>query len=187
MYDGEFDDEVGGERGDGQVEALEPERGHAEDHSDQRRDEPRGGKDEQEGNAASGERGSGVRAHREEGGVAERNLPGEPGEDVETHRGDHGDADAVADVHPVAGGEERHREQDGEEYGEQHPRHGRVEDGHVGRVGGAEVAAAHARNLLQTRSMRTLPKSPYGLTMRMTTRAAKGATSFTPPPNTGSR
>src|SRR5205823_5941673 len=94
VYDGEFDDEVGCERGDGQVEALEPERGHAEDHSDQRRDGPRGG---------------------------------------------------------------------------------------------AEVAATHARNLLQSRSMRTLPKSPYGLTMRMTTRAAKGATSFTPPPNTGSR
>src|SRR2546421_7642664 len=40
-------------------------------------------------------------------------------------------------------------------------------------------------NMVHTRSIRTLPNSPYGRIMRIRTSATNGATSFTPPPKIG--
>src|SRR6266508_970817 len=187
---GELDDEVGGERRHREVEPLEPEGGDAEDHPDERAHDP-GERDHEEERQPhpAGEEGRRVGADGEERGVAERDLPGEAGEDVEPGRGDDGDEDPVQHVHPEEGQERGRERQRQQEQDEQPAGEARLEDRHVLAVRLAEIAAAHRVLPVrpQTRSILTLPNSPYGLRLRIATSAMNGATSFTPPPKIGSR
>ena len=91
-------EELGGERGDGEVEALDAEARDAEHDADEGRDEPR--EQEHDRDVEPRERGAelerGVRADRHEAAGAERELPRIAGEEVQPERGQRVDEERAA-------------------------------------------------------------------------------------------
>ena len=161
VVDGPFDDELAGQRGDGEIEALDAQARHADDRADQRRHQPaRRQRDPERQVEPHREVGRRVGADRHEGAVADRDLPGVAHQDVEPQRADDGDEDQVQDRQVIFVDGERH------DHDEQHRQHRhrpagdrqRVER-HVGGVGRLEdsgLAMEHG----YTRSIWRLPKMP---------------------------
>src|SRR2546425_763126 len=149
-------DEVRGERGDGEVEPLQAQRGHAEDEPEHggHRGGERDGQPEREPRLGL-EDGRAVRADGQEGGVPDGDLSRETDQDVEPDGADDRDPDAVQDVEPVRPRDERHEGERREQSHQRDDGHAGLEDALVGRVGHAEVAALH-----QTRSTSFLPNRP---------------------------
>ena len=148
-------DEVRGQRGDGQVQALETQRRNAEDQANARGREGAERDRQVEGHAEIDleDRGR-IGAHGQERSLPDGDLPGVPDQDVQADRADDGDADAVEDVEPVGPGEARQHGQHGQQEHEGDDRHRRVEDALVAPVADAESPALH------TRSISRLPKNP---------------------------
>ena len=137
-----LEDELRGERGNGEIETLETRRRYAEDHA-QRSGHDTGDRDaDQRRHAMRGpEPGGGKRAEAEKCAVAQRYLAGEPDQHVEPERGDAVDADQDELAQNVIAGEQRQREQKRDAgTGHDHRSPG-PEHGHVRGVAGAEVAA----------------------------------------------
>src|SRR5512140_1386737 len=184
-----FEDELGGQRRDGEVETLKTQRRDAEDHSRQGGDASRRGDadPERQPHLGGDERG-GVCPHAEERPLAEGDLPREPGEDIEPHRADHRDGDLHRDPEVLALDQERQRKEGDAEEPHADLDEGRLEDLDVLFVGGPEVAAIlhaiislkYSVSTTQTRSSSFVRNSPDGVIIRMRTRMTYGATSFTP-------
>ena len=105
------DDHVEGERGDRQVDALEAQRRQADDDADRGREQRRAGQRHHERHAAGLQQRLGVGADREEGRVAERDLPGEADEQHQPEADDRIDEDEVQLRQDVLAGDERRGEQ----------------------------------------------------------------------------
>src|SRR5439155_6244263 len=83
-----LEDELRGERGDSEIEPLEPRRRDAEDHAEKSgRDAGDGDADERRHAMRGAEPGRGEGAEAEECAVAERDLAGEPDQHGEPERG----------------------------------------------------------------------------------------------------
>ena len=109
VVDGPFDDELPGQRGDGEVEPLDPERREADDGADRRRHEAAHGQRGPERPAEPHrEVGRRVGAHRHERAVAHRDLAAVPHEDVEAEGADDGDRGEIDDGQVVLVERERH-------------------------------------------------------------------------------
>src|SRR6266545_3540114 len=145
VIDGPLDDELAGERGDGEIEPLDPERGDAHHRPYGRGHQASEWEGEPERKAQPDhEVGGGVGAHRHEGAVPDGDLAGIAGQDVEPEGAHHGDRDEVDDGEVVL----VHAK--GEDDQEQHRRH-------------RDRPARDGSSLLaHTRSMMGLPKIPYG-------------------------
>ena len=87
-----LDDELARQRGDGEIEALDPQARDADDRADQRRHQAAGRQRDPERQVElHREVGRRVGADRHEGGMADRDLPGVADQDVEAERADDGD------------------------------------------------------------------------------------------------
>ena len=131
-----------GERGDHEVEPLQPRRRDAEDQPNQRGDDARERDREEHRNVCFvGDVGRGEGAEQEEGGVPDRNLAGEADQDVQTERRDRENADLDQDAEPIAAEKLRH-EAEQQHAGDRKVAAGRGrEDRGVGRVRGAEITS----------------------------------------------
>ena len=137
-----FEDELGRQRRDGEVQPLEAQRGDAEDHSGRRGDQPRRRDADPEGEPhLGGHVGRRVRPDAEEGPLPEGDLPRVPGQDVEPHGADDRDEDLEADPEVLPLHQERKDHQEGETRRDADPDGRRLEDLDVLLVGGAEIAA----------------------------------------------
>jgi len=91
-----------GQGRDHEIEPLQPRRRHAEDQPDQCRDHARErNREKDRDREVVVDVGRGERAEQEEGGVADRDLPGEADQDVQAQRCDREDADLDRDREPV--------------------------------------------------------------------------------------
>ena len=188
MRDDPFDDLLGGERGDRQVEPLEPQRGEAEEYA-HRRGREAGGHDAHAPGQAQPQREErgGVRPDGHEGALAQRDLPGVADEDVQPQRADRGDRDLVREVEPVGRREEREDEERRREQAEPDALRRHAPEPHVRSIVRVKDAALQAKTLLSpcpryTRSMISFPKSPYGRTMRTMINTMYGTMRLSPWP-----
>src|SRR6185312_15112893 len=96
VIDDPFDDELAGERGDGQIEALDAQARDTDNGADDSRHEPACGKSDPEGKVQLDRKvGCRVGADRHESGVADRDLTGVADQDVETQSADDGDENEI--------------------------------------------------------------------------------------------
>src|SRR2546427_1211167 len=136
VVDGPLDDELARERGDRQVEPLDPQRGDADDRADDGGHDAAERQREPERRAETDREVRGrVGPDRHEGPVADGDLARVPDEDVEPERADDGDRDQVDDRQVVLVNAERQHEE--KEDGERRDRpagDGQGIQGHVGLV-----------------------------------------------------
>src|SRR6185437_156140 len=150
------------------IEAAEPERGKAEQKAGDEADDAgdRNRRPIRDAELRHKDRGS-VPADREERAVAERDLPVEPGQNVEAKKRDGEDQHLGALVEAIARGEERNGE------GDDHDR-GRDDRSD------APVPPRHRH----TRATRRRPNRPEGRQTRTATMIASATESFTSGPTT---
>src|SRR5581483_7763401 len=92
VVDHPFDDELARQRGNGEIEALDPEARDADQRADEGGHQPAGGKrDPERQMQVGGEVGGRVRTHGHEGGMPHRDLAGIADQNVEPQRTDDGD------------------------------------------------------------------------------------------------
>src|SRR5215467_3722962 len=133
VVDGPLDDELTGEGGDREVEALDAHGGDPHHRPHQRGHEPT--REEIDGPRraqADGQVCCGVGAHRHEGPVPDGHLPRVADEDVEAEGADHGDPDEVGEGEVVLiEGERNHPEEEDGEGAHCPPRDGQRIQRHV--------------------------------------------------------
>ena len=160
-------EELGGQRGHGQVEALDAQAGDAEEQADAGRDQP--GQHEHQQDVQAGEARRelerGVGAHRHEAAGAERQLPRVARQQIQAERRQR--IDQERDEHrlqPVLAGQQR-RQQEGRHQPErdEHPILDDRKDRLIGGVGRLELPGLAVDH---TRSMIFSPKRPCGRTSR---------------------
>jgi hypothetical protein len=141
----EGQDEMRGQRGDRQVQALDPQAGQADDDAEPGGDETRDRQRHEERHAHLGQPGHGVAADAEEGAVAERDEPGIAGGEVQPQRCNDVDTDDAGHGQRVVAAPQRQREQRQRE--DQHPAAGggRVPQALFGREGFVEDRRSHLR------------------------------------------
>ena len=104
------EEELRGERGDGEVEPLDPQRWQAEQDAHRRGDRPRQERDRHHVEPGEGRHQlvAGIGPHGHEAPRAERDLPAIPREDVQPQRGDGVDEERHQHgVGPIVGDDER--------------------------------------------------------------------------------
>ena len=108
-----LDNEGKGNRGDDEINALQPQRRKSDHRADDAGQQPGGQEIHRKGHVELLQIGGGIGADREKRGVAERGLPGEAGEDQQRHAdgGVDADKDQLAD-HVARENERRDRQQD---------------------------------------------------------------------------
>jgi hypothetical protein len=78
-----IDDEREGERGDGEIKALQAQRGNADDNADQSAGDAGGGQAEPDRQVIVGQQdGVGIGADRQKSSLPERNKPGGAGQEI---------------------------------------------------------------------------------------------------------
>ncbi len=132
VVDDPDDDELGGDGGDGQVEALDPHRRQAENKPHHPGHQPRADQPHQERHLeAVGQDGGGIGADGDEAGVPDGKLAAVADQDIQPDGRNEGDADEVDHAQPVVAEIKRHGEEHGQEGDEQHPVRPGAQDGHV--------------------------------------------------------
>jgi hypothetical protein len=152
----EVRNERGCDGGDGQVKALDAQRGNAHhDAAEHGHDATRQDVDQKGRTHLGLEDGHGVRAQAHEGGLSQAHKAGIAGEDVEPRGAGHIDADQAGQVEPVVAGHEGKQHEQGGGHDQPGLLRARVEQRRVGDVGFLEGADAH-----QSRSISCVPKRP---------------------------
>ena len=140
VVDDPFDDELARQRGDGEIEPLDPQARDADDGADQRRHQAAGRQRDPERQVeVHGQIGGRVGADRHEGRVADRDLAGVADQDVQAERADDGDQGQVDDGEVVL--VQRQRQHDREQHDDRSHRPARDRqriERHVGGVAGLE-------------------------------------------------
>ena len=162
-------EELRGQRRDGQVEALDAQRGNAEDDANHRRRQSAEQERDEERHAvdANHEVVGRVGADGHEGAGAERDLAAVADQDVEPEGGEREDQERDQDrPERVLVGDERHGDEgDDEQQADRDPVLQDREDLLVGAVARLELAVLAVQHG-QTRSMIFSPNSPCGRTRR---------------------
>ncbi len=107
LAEDELQQELHGQGGHGQVQALDAQAGQAGDDAQQRRHGAGRRQRQEERHAALRQPGGGVAAHAHERGVAQRDQAGVAGHQVQSGSGDQVDAQDARQAHHVAVGQQR--------------------------------------------------------------------------------
>ena len=106
---------------------------------------PAKGQRQPEGKAQSGDQnGRGIGAHPDKGGVAQRNLSGKAGQQIQPHGPDDGKPDHVGQVEHIGIGHEGEDQEENKKEGQEKLDESGLEDGVVLNIRFFEIAAAHS-------------------------------------------
>lgn len=157
------------ERDDREVVAAQPQRKRPDGGADDAPDQAGAGKPQgQREVPAAAEPGGGVGAGADEERVAERDLPGVAGQEVQAECADRGDTGVVEDAQPVVVGQQvREQRPQPDERAQPQLRRPGAEQPQVIAVAARQVAVRAVRAPAHTRRTSFVPSSPYGRTSRI--------------------